>query len=271
MDGLDAGIAEVRGWLAAARGVAVLTGAGVSAESRIPTFRTSPEELDGFVDDDEDGGAWDSMKALWARFDPATLATPEAYRRDPAMVSRWYDWRRVMCLRAEPNPGHLALAALQRAVEGRGGRFGLITQNVDGLHQRAGSTGVIELHGSIHAWRGIESGRAAAFGEGPIGEYPPTVPGSDEIARPGVVWFGEMLPDAAVRSAAAVTDEADVFLTIGTSAEVYPAAGFIGRARDAGAKTVEVNPEATAASREVDVVLRGAGGEVMPKLVSRAV
>ncbi len=228
----------------------VLTGSGVSAESNIPTFR----------------GGGTSMGALWADFDPQTLATPEAFEADPELVTRWYDWRRVKCRQAEPNPGHLALAALQKRIEAGGRRFTLLTQNVDGLHQRAGSTGVIELHGSIMRWHGVRSGTPAELPEGPFPSYPPTL-ASGELIRPSVVWFGESLPIEALRAAGEALSSCGVFLSIGTSSVVYPAAGFIEDARRAGAVTIEVNPEPTAISGTVDVCLRGPAGEVLPGLV----
>lgn len=273
----DQGGDRVRGWLASARAVVVLTGSGVSAESRIPTFRAAAAGLGG-----ENGPAGASsgaadhdaeeedMAALWAEFDPQTLATPEAYARDPETVSRWYDWRRVKCLRAEPNAGHAALARMQDALEARGGTLALLTQNVDGLHQRAGSRGVVELHGSIHAWRGVGSGRPARPGveitDEPFAAFPPRL-ADGEAMRPGVVWFGEALPEAALAASYAALESCDVFFSVGTSSQVWPAAGFVEIARAAGARTVEVNPEATAASGVCDAALRGPSGAVLPRLV----
>lgn len=229
----------------------VLTGSGVSAESNIPTFR---------------GGGGGTMAALWADFDPRTLATPEAFEADPALVTKWYDWRRLMCLRAEPNPGHLALAALQKRAEREGRRFTLLTQNVDGLHQRAGSSGVVELHGSIMRWRGVRTGTPADLPDDAFESYPPTLPTGEPI-RPSVVWFGEALPGEALRAADEALASCDVFMSIGTSAVVYPAAGFIEVARQACAVTIEINPESTPISATVDVCLRGPAGEVLPRLV----
>lgn len=246
MEGKSA-IERVRERLAEARSVVVLTGSGVSAESRIPTFR-------------------DAMEGLWKDFDPQTLATPEAFRDDPERVTRWYDWRRLKCREAEPNPGHLALAELQRRVEGRGGSFRLLTQNVDGLHQRAGSTGVVELHGSIMEWRGVGTGRPAELPEGPFDAFPPRLP-DGELIRPGVVWFGEMLPEAALSASFGALAGCDVFLSVGTSGVVQPAASFVYEAARAGAFTVEVNPEETPISALVDATVRGKGGEALPLLV----
>ncbi|MEN1705029.1 MAG: NAD-dependent deacylase [Planctomycetota bacterium] len=246
-DTLSAEIARVRGWLADATGVVVLTGSGISAESRIPTFR-------------------DNMEGLWAEFDPQKLATPEAFDADPELVTRWYDMRRVKCLEAEPNPGHTALAEMQRQVAARGGSFTLLTQNVDGLHQRAGSTGVVELHGSITAWRGVRTARPFDLPHGPMDVFPPTFD-DGEFARPGVVWFGENLPEDAIAAAYGAIESCDLFFTIGTSSVVYPAAGFVDIASARGAKTVEINPAATPATTSVDAVLAAKAGEALPRLV----
>jgi NAD-dependent deacetylase len=245
-------IEHARSLLASARGVVVLTGSGVSAESKIPTFRDAHGE--------------GSMKALWAEFDPQTLATPEAYDANPELVTRWYDWRRLKCLEAEPNPGHLALAELQRRVESGRNRFTLLTQNVDGLHQRAGSTGVIELHGTIMRWRGVRTGTPAEPPPVAFKEYPPRLP-TGEMLRPSVVWFGEMLPEAALSAAYAALAGCDLFLSIGTSSQVYPAAGFIHAARENRARTIEVNPGATPITGLVDLALPGKSGEVLPLLL----
>lgn len=242
-----AAVERAAGWIGGARSVAVVTGAGVSAESRIPTFR-------------------DTMEALWKEFDPATLATPEAFEADPETVTRWYDWRRLRCLEAEPNPGHVALADLQRKIALGGGVLTIATQNVDGLHQRAGSTGVLELHGSIMAWRGARTGRPAVLPARAFADYPPTLEDGEPI-RPGVVWFGEALPGDVLEAAAVAAAECDVFLSIGTSSVVYPAAGLIELAKRRGARTIEVNPQATAISGEVDLVLTGPSGQVLPAVL----
>lgn len=239
-------LSVVRNLLASSRAIVVLTGAGVSAESKVPTFR-------------------DTMEGLWAEFDPQRLATPEAFAADPEMVTRWYDWRRLRCLEAEPNPGHLALAELERRATARGAAFTLLTQNVDGLHNRAGSSRVVELHGSIHRWRGERTGEAFELPDGPLQTFPPLLP-SGERARPGVVWFGEMLPSEAVAAAEEALDACDLFFSVGTSAVVFPAAGFVHAAKDRGAATVEINPEATPITGLVDHALAGKSGEVLPLL-----
>jgi len=246
--------------LAAAKRVAVITGAGISAESGLRTFRGATT-----ADLPPD------MQSLWKEFDPATLATPEAFARDPAMVSKWYDWRRMGCLAAEPNPGHRALAALQRAVEAKGGEFVLLTQNVDRLHQRAGSIGVVELHGTIMEWRCTASGERMTPPESAFRTYPPTSPFTPgALLRPDVVWFGEMLPPAALAAAASAAGSCDVFMSIGTSAVVYPAAGFLFDAKRNEAFTIEVNLEATPASEFVDATLGGSSSAVLPALVRAA-
>lgn len=251
-DGLAPSPAEagVASWLRSATRVVVITGAGVSAESSIPTYR-------------------DKMEGLWASFDFRTLATPEAFSRDPETVSRWYDFRRTKCLEAEPNPGHIALARLEREIESRGGRFTLLTQNVDRLHQRAGSRHVVELHGNIIEWRCTTTGRRVAELPAPILEFPVASPWGG-VLRPNVVWFGESLPEDAVATATRASQECDLFLSIGTSAVVYPAAGFIQLARAAGARTVEVNRDATPISGVVDAALVGRSGQILPRLVERA-
>lgn len=259
---LTQALTQARAALAAARHTVVLTGSGVSAESRIPTFRDAHESGSGDGDD--------TMRALWAEFDPQTLATPEAYAADPEMVTRWYDWRRLKCLRAEPNPGHTALADMQRRAVSEGRSFTLITQNVDGLHQRAGSADVIELHGSITAWRGVNTSRpypeTGPLPDGPFTDYPPRFP-DGEPARPSVVWFGEALPERAITAAEAALASCDLFLSVGTSSLVYPAAGMIHTARSAGAATIEINPDDTPISGMIDIALRGPSGKILPRLL----
>lgn len=247
MDEMPDQIAPVAAELRRARRVVVLTGAGVSAESGIPTFR-------------------DALDGVWARFDPEDLATPEAFARDPENVSRWYDSRRQKCLACAPNAGHLALVRMQDGVEARGGRFTLLTQNVDRLHQRAGSRGVVELHGSLMAWRCTRTGAEHEPPPAPFTEFPPRSPAGAPM-RPGVVWFGEMLPEAALGSAHAALESCDLFFSIGTSAVVQPAAGFVTIADRAGARTVEINLHPTAISRWVTWSITGKSGEVLPRLL----
>jgi NAD-dependent deacetylase len=226
--------------------VTVMTGAGVSAASGVPTFRGS-------------GG-------LWRSYDPMTLATPEAFAKDPTLVWEWYDWRRQKIAAAQPNPAHHVIAEWSRARPG----FTLITQNVDGLHERAGTESVIRLHGSI--WEVRCTGTCGSVPlvdhRAPLAELPPRCAACGALMRPGVVWFGESLEPAIVAAAARATEQCDLFITIGTSAVVYPAAGFIHEARANGATVAEINPDATEASHAVDISIRGKAEEVLPALVT---
>jgi NAD-dependent deacetylase len=238
--------------LADARHVVVITGAGISAESGIRTFR-------------------DTMQGLWKDFDPQKLATPEAFDADPEMVTRWYDWRRQGCLAADPNPGHLALARLEHLLTARGREFTLLTQNVDRLHQKAGSRNVVEVHGSIIEWRCTRTGRKTIPGHEPFAEFPPKSPFADgALLRPDVVWFGEALPDSALAIAEDVLTRCDVFLSVGTSSVVYPAAGFAELAMHRGAGVIEVNPDRTPLSSLCTWSLRGKAGDILPPLVEQA-
>jgi NAD-dependent deacetylase len=224
-----------------ARHVCVLTGAGVSAESGVPTFR-------------------DAQQGLWAQYDPLELATPEAFQRDPELVWRWYRWRRELVSQAQPNDGHRALAELQDLVP----RVTLVTQNVDGLHQRAGSRAVIEFHGNIFANRCFGDNRLVDCDEDVA---VPKCPDCGAPARPGVVWFGEAIPDAALDASFAAAADCDVFLSVGTSSLVYPAAGLGAIAHEANAVTIEVNPNPTQQSDEFKAALRGNAGVILPKLI----
>jgi len=234
---------SARQWLREASSVAALTGAGISAESGIPTFRGA-------------GG-------LWREFRAEDLATPEAFARDPRLVWEWYDWRRGLIARAEPNAGHRALAELERRTE----RFTLITQNVDGLHDRAGSRNVLKLHGDIWMVRCIACGRETRDDRVPLPELPPRCE-CGGLLRPGVVWFGEPLSDNVWREAEAATRQAEVFLVVGTAAVVYPAAGLVPLAKAAGAKVIEINLDETPYSAQVDCSLRGRAGELLPEVIA---
>jgi NAD-dependent protein deacetylase/lipoamidase len=236
------GLAQARAWLASARSIAVLTGAGISAESGIPTFRGP-------------GG-------LWKTYRPEDLATPQAFARDPKLVWEWYDWRRKRVAAAAPNPGHLALAAL----ESRGTAFALITQNVDGLHRAAGNRNIIELHGNLWRLRCVSCGREEENLSVPLSPLPPRCT-CGGLLRPGVVWFGEALPADAIRQAMLAAEQCDVFLVCGTSAVVYPAAALPDRAIAAGAQVIEVNLEPTPFSESAHVSLRGRCGELLPQLI----
>ncbi len=228
--------------LAAARSVAVLTGAGISAESGVPTFR------------DPDG--------IWARMRPEELASVDGFLANPDLVQAWYAHRRETVSRVQPNAGHDALARLEAAVEVRGGAFLVATQNVDGLHQRAGSRRVVELHGSLARQFCIACGMHAD------GDTDGTCDVCGGRVRPGVVWFGEALPPDAWDAAERAATKADVFLTIGTSAVVYPAAGLPLVARRAGAFVAEVNPVPSDIAGALDEVVVGPAGTVLPALVA---
>jgi NAD-dependent deacetylase len=220
----------------------VLTGSGISAESGVPTFR-------------------EAQTGLWERFDPQELATPEAFARDPRLVWDWYAWRRKLVAEARPNPGHLAIAEMQHLVQS----LTLVTQNVDGLHQRAGSRDVIELHGNIRRTKcPVEGTTVDNYDES---ESPPLCPSCGAPLRPDVVWFGEMLPDEAIEAASEAALGADVFLSVGTSSLVYPAAGLPFEAVENGATLVEVNPETTPLTPRADYTLHGPAGDVLPRLV----
>jgi NAD-dependent deacetylase len=229
-----------------ARHVAVLTGAGISAESGIPTFR-------------------DAMTGLWARFRPEDLATADAFRRDPTLVWDWYEWRRERVAKARPNAGHVAVTALQRHVPA----CTVITQNVDGLHQDAGTRDVIELHGNIHRSKCFAENRVVANWP-ETDERPPRCPQCGAPLRPDVVWFGESLPADALREAEKAAGECDLMISIGTSAVVYPAAALPETALAAGAKVLEVNRDPTPLSEMATWSLRGAAGELLPALVAAA-
>ena len=219
----------------------MLTGAGVSAESGVPTFR-------------------EAQTGLWEQYDPLQLATPEAFARDPELVWRWYRWRRDLVASAEPNAGHRALAELQSLVP----RLTLVTQNVDGMHQRAGSSDVIEFHGNLFSNRCSAEGRIVrATADEPV----PLCPECGSYLRPGVVWFGEAIPEDALHASFAAAADCCVLLSVGTSALVYPAAGLADVAREAGAITIEVNPSPTGQSESYSASLRGNAGKVLPQLV----
>jgi NAD-dependent deacetylase len=240
------GVAEVAALLRGAERVAVLTGAGISAESGIPTFR-------------------DALTGLWATFDPEDLATPEAFRRQPQVVWDWYAERRAAVTRAQPNPGHLALAEVERQVP----RFTLVTQNIDGLHQLAGQRNVIELHGNLRRVKCAGEGTPCeAWDEA---ERPPRCPTCGDYLRPDVVWFGELLPLDGLRAAWAAAEGCDLFLSIGTSNLVEPAASLPWMAHAAGARVVVVNPTDEGQRRGERILhLPGKAGEMLPAVVQAA-
>ena len=233
----------VREWLRDASSIAVLTGAGVSAESGVPTFRDA--------------------NGVWRKHRAEQLATPGAFARDPKLVWEWYDWRRSVLAQAKPNPGHYALAA----AETRARKFTLITQNVDGLHELAGNRNVLRLHGSIWMLRCLECGREREDRRTPLPEIPPRCE-CGGMLRPGVVWFGEALPANIWREADKAARTADLFLLIGTSAVVYPAAGLAMMAKASGARVVEINIAETGLSGGIDEFLQGPSGELLPQLMA---
>jgi NAD-dependent deacetylase len=235
-------VLPAREWIRNASRVVALTGAGISAESGIPTFRGA-------------GGLWRSFRA-------EDLATPEAFARDPQLVWEWYDWRRSVIAGAQPNPGHQALAAFEARTPG----FTLITQNVDGLHDRAGNRRILKLHGDIWTIRCTRCRREWVDRSPRLPALPPRCE-CGAMGRPGVVWFGEALPAAVWEEAERAAREAQVFLVIGTAAVVYPAAGLAAVAQRAGAKVIEINIEDTPLSRGVDAALRGASGVILPELL----
>jgi NAD-dependent deacetylase len=203
----------------------------------------------------------EAQTGLWERFDPQELATPEAFERDPGLVWDWYAWRRKLVAQAAPNPGHVALAEMQDF----GQNFILVTQNVDGLHQRAGSRDVIELHGNIMRTRC--SGEDVEVNQYEESESPPICLSCGAPLRPDVVWFGEMLPPGALEAASEAACGADLFLSVGTSSLVYPAAALPHEALESGATLVEINPEETPLTPHADYALRGPAGDVLPRLI----
>jgi NAD-dependent deacetylase len=236
----------VRAQLHAAQRVAVLTGAGISAESGVPTFR-------------------DALTGLWARFKPEELATEDAFRADPQRVWDWYLSRREAVEKVEPNAGHRALAAFA-ARHAR--RLTLITQNVDGLHQRAGSAGVLALHGNLFEDHWLDMPKHCCTSLEPAPGHPPHCATCGNLRRPAVVWFGELLPADTLAAAEAAARACDLMLVVGTSGVVYPAAGLAHTARAAGAQVVVVNTEPTKLDAVAHSVLRGPAAVLLPQLLT---
>ena len=231
-----ADLEAARAWVHAAQNIFVLTGAGISAESGVPTFR-------------------DALTGLWARFDPEELATEE-----PALVWQWYQHRRELVAAAKPNPAHYALAELARRKS-----VTLVTQNIDGLHQQAGSEHVVELHGNLFANKWLDGcGRCDTVP--PVPGEPPHCALCGAMMRPGVVWFGEDLPRVARFRADHAAQHCDLCLVVGTSGLVYPAAALPGLAKEHGARVIVVNPQPSALDDTADLVLRAAAGECLPLL-----
>jgi NAD-dependent deacetylase len=234
---------ELVGFLRKAERVAALTGAGVSQESGLRTFR-------------------DAQTGLWSQYKPTDLASPEAYERDPKLVWEWYAWRREAIKGVRPNPGHYALVDMAQHIPD----FTLITQNVDGLHRMAGSPRVVELHGNLQRVKCASCGQQAEEWEDAQDEVPRcNVCGG--LLRPDVVWFGESLPRAALEIAVEAARACHVFFSIGTSGIVQPAASLAFAAHNKGAVVVEINAEPTPLTPKVDFALHGKSGEIMPALV----
>ncbi len=233
---------QVRSWVLAARRIVLLSGAGISAESGVPTFR-------------------DAQTGLWAKFRPEELATAEAFRRDPRMVWDWYAMRREMVARVAPNAGHLAVAAFQQR---HPGRLVVATQNVDGLHQRAGSPGVLALHGNIAEDKWLDPPRPCCLAQAPVPGHPPSCPACGNLRRPAVVWFGEMLPGEVLAAAEEAVQACDLMLVAGTSGQVYPAAGL---ARATRGRVVVMNPAASELDDAAAIVLRGTAATLLPALL----
>ncbi len=252
----QAWIDRAAGLLRGIKRLAVLTGAGISKESGIPTFR-------------------DAMEGMWARYNPQELATPGAFERSPKRVWNWYAHRREMLAEAAPNPSHYALAEMEAHIP----EVVVITQNVDGLHRAAGSTDVIELHGNLSRVKCLDHCRGNPThialedalppeNAGEEDETPPRCPHCGAYLRPDVVWFGEMLPPGALERAAQVSRAAEVMLVVGTSGVVQPAASMPLWAARAGARLIDVNPNPDAISGSADVFLQGQAGKVLPRVVA---
>lgn len=232
-------------FLAGVRRVVALTGAGISAESGVPTFRG------------QDG--------LWRQYRAESLATPEAFDRDPGLVWEWYDWRRGLIAPVEPNPGHAVLAAWEDRFES----FAVITQNVDGLHRKAGTRNLLELHGNIWRARCTREGTVRELSATPLARVPPLCPDCGAMLRPDIVWFGEPLDPDVLGRAFALSAGCEVLFVIGTSSVVQPAASLPAAAARGGAKVVEVNLEPTPLTPQADHFLAGPAGRVLPALDRR--
>jgi len=265
-----ADLETARGWLRAARRIALLSGAGMSAESGIATFRDEGQTPKAPAALAAQGGApvlgWPGDgPGLWSRFDPARFASDEGFRADPRRVWQWYAERRDAVRGAEPNAGHIAIADFAKR---HPGRLTVITQNVDDLHQRAGSDGVIRLHGNIleDRWLDACARLPACDTASAVPGEPPRCAACGNFVRPAVVWFGELLPEAALERAESAA-RCDAMLVVGTSGAVYPAAGFAAQARRAGAKVVIVNPHPSEIDHVAHLLLCGTAAAVLPALL----
>lgn len=238
-------VVQAAEWLTVARSVIALTGAGVSAESGLPTFR--------------------GPNGLWRNRRPETLATPEAFAADPKTVWEWYNWRRSVHAGCSPNPGHFALAAIERAKPG----FYLVSQNVDGFHEQAGSRRILKLHGDLWKVRCLACGKEERDARVPMEPLPPYCP-CGGLLRPAVVWFGESLSEETLRAAFEAASRADLVFVLGTSSVVYPAAAIPRAALEHGARLIEINLEPTELSTSAHLSLRGKTGELLPAIVRHA-
>ncbi len=228
--------------LLGAKNITVLTGAGISTESGIPTFR--------------------GKEGLWKQYRAEDLATPVAFAKDPKLVWQWYDWRRCIIGAREPNSGHIALALWEKAFPS----FHIITQNIDGLHQKAGSKNVLELHGNIWKLRCTKEGTLFENQDFPLEEIPPCCPECGALLRPHVVWFGESLSSRILNDAFRLSGESDVVFVVGTSSVVQPAASLPLTAKEAGAVIVEINPNTTPLTEYADFSFRGESGKILPQI-----
>jgi NAD-dependent deacetylase len=230
--------------LSQANHVVVFTGAGMSAESGIATFR-------------DPGG-------LWQRFSPQELASMDGFLANPERVLEWYEYRKKVISEAQPNAGHIAIAKLESKCNALGKEFTLVTQNVDRLHQRAGSVNVLEVHGNLEENK-CSVGKSNC--EKPVVDAPTNCPVCGALMRPNVVWFGENLPTEVFTKAELASETADVFISVGTSAEVYPAAGLPLVARQRGAYLVEVNPDETVQSMYYHHTIRNTSATALPEVL----
>lgn len=238
-----------RQWVHAAQHVTVLSGAGVSAESGVPTFR-------------------DLHTGYWAQFDPQEMASEPGFRAHPQRVWQWYSYRRALVAAVQPNAAHGALAAFAQT---HPGQLSLITQNVDGLHQRAGSRGVVCLHGDVMRNQWLDACCPQCNIEHALAQdgEPPACSACGNRLRPGVVWFGEHLPADALAQAEEAAHRCDVMVVVGTSGVVYPAAGLVFQAHQRGAKVVIVNPIATELDMLADVMLQRNAAQALPDLLQQ--
>lgn len=242
--------AELIDLLRTAERVVALTGAGASSESGVPTFR-------------------EAQTGLWSKYRPEDLATPQAFHKNPKRVWDWYQWRRGIIAEVEPNPGHYALAEMEQSIKGRNAQFTLITQNVDGLHRKAGSQNIIEIHGNIQLTKCDACLEPVSDWDDRISS-PPHCPYCGGLLRPDVVWFGEALPLDALHSSVALSKQCDLFFSIGTSALVQPAASLPVYAIECNATVVEINPNPTPISNHVTCSFQGLSGEILPALIKAA-